>query len=76
MFSSWMPASRFYGANVIPDPVVLSDGEFGALDTSLENMIACSAVSVQTVEYRDYHSKWVGLNVEQIKYPIFPLRDV
>lgn len=54
MSTSLIPASSVTGANVISNPIVLSDDGFDALDARLTNELVGCVVNVQPPELRHY----------------------
>lgn len=76
MSTSSIPAFAVPGANVISDPMLRLNDMIDALDTSLANEPAGSAVNVQSVELSNYHCEKMCLSVEQFSDPVFPPHDV
>lgn len=68
-----MPASPVPGVNVIPDPVVLSNEEFNAMDAPLVNGRTGSLIGVQPVDLGHYRYEEVRIIVRKIADPILSL---
>lgn len=49
-----MSASSIPGANVISDPIIVSDDDFDGMDSPLESELAGRAVDLQQVELSHY----------------------
>lgn len=64
MTTSSMPTSSDLGANVIPDPIVLSDDETDALDVSRANDLSGNATIVRSVGLGHYCREEVRLSVK------------
>lgn len=71
-----MPAFPFSSANVILEPIVVSNDEFEALDAQFENELFGSAVNVQPVNFSNDHYEDGWLSVGQIAHLTFQLQDI
>lgn len=71
-----MSAFPVSDANMIPDPFVVLDDKFDALDAPHANELAGSTVNVQLVELRKYRHEEPCLSVGQIADSRFAPRNV